>query len=118
METLTEIDSQVFNALKEEVGADFMGEMVEIYCDDTRQQIELLQSALAQGDVGTFTRAAHSLKSTSLSLGALAFGSLARELEMLGRSGSLAETFEIYLKMQSACEPLFQALKDLCHDQN
>jgi histidine phosphotransfer protein HptB len=118
METLAEIDSRVFNALKEEVGADFMGEMVETYCDDARQQIVLLQSALEQGDVGTFTRAAHSLKSTSLSMGALAFGSLARALEMLGREGNLADAHEIFLKMQAACETLFRSLKDLCHGQN
>jgi histidine phosphotransfer protein HptB len=117
MEMLTEIDTWVFNTLKEEVGADFMNEMVEAYCEDARQQIGYLQSALDQSDAGTFIRAAHSLKSTSLSLGALAFGDLARELEILGRAERLGDAQEIYLKMQYACEPLFQALKDLCHEQ-
>lgn len=117
MDPLADIDSRVFNTLKAEVGADFMLELVETYCDDVHQQLQTLQSALDRGDAPTFTRAAHSLKSTSLSLGALSFGSLARELENLGRERKLADAHERYQLMQDACEPLLWALKGLCHDQ-
>ena len=118
MDAQIEIDIQVFNALKAEVGADFMLELVETYCEDARQQMAILQSAVEQGDAETFTRAAHSLKSTSLSLGALAFGSLARALEMLGREGQLAKVHEIFQQMKNTCDPLTQTLKDLCYDQS
>lgn len=117
MDLFTEIDNLVFNALKAEVGADFMLELIETYCDDVHQQMNILQSALDQGDALSFTRAAHSVKSTSLSLGALSFGSLARELEMMGRESRLADAREIYQQMQAACEPLLWTLKGLCHDQ-
>ncbi len=40
-------------------------------------------------DQTTFTRAAHSAKSTSLTFGALGYANLARELEMLGSAGKL-----------------------------
>jgi HPt (histidine-containing phosphotransfer) domain-containing protein len=117
MDAFTEIDNQVFNALKAEVGADFMLELIETYCEDVHQQLHTLQTALDQGDALSFTRAAHSLKSTSLSLGALSFGNLARELEMMGREVRLADASETYQQMQSVCEPLLRKLKDLCHDQ-
>ncbi|MFU8827003.1 MAG: Hpt domain-containing protein [Brevefilum sp.] len=116
MNPLLEIDRLVFNALKVEMGAEFMLEIVETYCDDARQQIGRLLSALDQGDAEAFTRAAHSLKSTSLSLGALAFGDLARDLETLGRAGRLADAQEIVQQVQAACEPLSRILKDLCHE--
>lgn len=118
MDAFTEIDHQVFNALKAEVGADFMLELIETYCDDVHQQMHTLQSALDQGDEPTFTRAAHSVKSTSLSLGALSFGNLARELEMMGREGRLADARVIYQQMQAACELLLWTLKGLGHDQS
>jgi HPt (histidine-containing phosphotransfer) domain-containing protein len=46
---------------------------------------------MAGADRDAFRRAAHSLKSTSESLGATEMATVARELEALGRSGTLSE---------------------------
>ena len=43
-----------------------------------------LRSALAAADADKFRRAAHSLKSNANTFGALAFGAMARELELAG----------------------------------
>jgi len=113
---LTEIDRQVFSTLKGDLGKAFMRELVETFCEDSKQQLDQLRTALEQGDAKTFTRAAHSIKSTSLTFGALAFGELARELEMLGREGNLEASFEKYQRLCDACDDLQHVLKDLCHD--
>jgi HPt (histidine-containing phosphotransfer) domain-containing protein len=46
---------------------------------------EALAAALAAGDVETFRRTAHSLKSNSMTFGAMALGALARSLELDAR---------------------------------
>jgi HPt (histidine-containing phosphotransfer) domain-containing protein len=48
-----------------------------------------LQQALAGQDSEQFRQAAHSIKSTSNSFGALKLGALAKELEMMGRERNL-----------------------------
>lgn len=118
MDALIEIDSRVFNNLRADVGVDFMLEIVETYCEDAHQQIRILQSALDQGDAVAFTRAAHSIKLTSLTVGATVYGSLARDLEMLGREGRLEDCHDKIQQLKDACEPLSQALKGLCHGQS
>ena len=55
------------------MGAEFIGELIDTYCQETPQLIAALQQALAQGDAPAFQRAAHSIKSTSASLGAMEF---------------------------------------------
>ena len=116
MDSPAEIDRQIFNTLKVDLGEDFFYEMIETFCDDTRKQLDQLKSALDQGDSKTFTRAAHTVKSTSLIFGAVAFGNLARELEMLGRDGQLEASHEKYQQLEHACEPLLRAIRNLSRD--
>ena len=71
------------------VGDDFIPELIQAYLEETPKLILDLQDALAAGDAVRFTRAAHSIKSSSASLGALDFSGQAKELEMIGKSGDL-----------------------------
>lgn len=83
------IDQPTFETLKESMGADFLPELVQAYLEETPQLLLKLQEALAKKDCDAFRQAAHSIKSTSNSFGALEFGALAKDLEMMGREGSL-----------------------------
>mgnify|MGYP000926179706 CR=1 FL=1 len=83
------IDLDTLNEMKDTMGAEFVGELIDAYCQETPQLIAALQKALAQGQANDFQHAAHSIKSTSASLGALQFSAAARELEMVGRGSSL-----------------------------
>ena len=71
------------------MGADFISELAQAYFEETPLLLSKLQDALARQDCDLFRQAAHSIKSTSNSFGALEFGALARDLEMLGRAGNL-----------------------------
>ena len=84
------IDLPTFEALKDAMGADFLPDLIQAYFDETPQLLSKLQQALANQDCDAFRQAAHSIKSTSNSFGALEFGALARELEMMGREKKLA----------------------------
>ncbi len=83
------IDKPTFEALVEARGADFIGELIDTYCEETPRLLQDLQAALSGGDADTFRRVAHSIKSSSSSLGALPFAAEARALEMQGKSGDL-----------------------------
>jgi HPt (histidine-containing phosphotransfer) domain-containing protein len=84
------IDPIKFSELKEMMGADFIVELIDTYILETGQLVRQLQQALSAGDGPTFGRLAHSIKSSSASLGALDFSQQARELEMMGKAGDLS----------------------------
>jgi signal transduction histidine kinase/DNA-binding response OmpR family regulator len=83
------VDLTTFENLQKEMGADFTRELVDAYCEDTPRLIDALRQALTRQDAEAFRRAAHSIKSTSTSLGALRSAGLAKELEMMGKAGQL-----------------------------
>lgn len=83
--TMSSIDVNVFNELKDATGAEFIRELIHAFLEDAPAQIALLRSALAAGDFDSFRRAAHTLKSNAATFGAVQFTELARELEIFGR---------------------------------
>jgi HPt (histidine-containing phosphotransfer) domain-containing protein len=72
------------------MGADFIGELIDTYLSDTVDGVAGLRQALQAGDAPVFGRLAHSIKSTSASMGAAILAAQARELEMMGKAGDLA----------------------------
>ena len=104
------IDAMTFAELKTTVGADFIGELIDAYLDDTPRLINDLAESLAQQDATKFGRTAHSIKSSSASLGALPLSLLAKELEMMGKQGNLNEAEP---KVKQLLESYYQVLHKL-----
>jgi HPt (histidine-containing phosphotransfer) domain-containing protein len=90
MEAQEIIDLAAYSQLKDLMGADFMLELIDTYCPETEDLIDKLQAALAAQDAAAFGRLAHSIKSSSASMGALALAGQARELEMMGKACDLS----------------------------
>ena len=82
--TAKTIDPVTFEALQQTAGAEFVGELVDTFLEEAPGMMSELRDALAAGNADTFRRAAHSLKSNSLTFGALTLGAMARELELGG----------------------------------
>ncbi|RZL88976.1 MAG: Hpt domain-containing protein [Variovorax sp.] len=78
------IDLATFAELQDAAGADFIKELVQTFLEEAPAMLQELRNALAAGDADVFRRAAHSLKSNSLTFGALALGAMARDLELGG----------------------------------
>ena len=83
------IDMPTYNQLKELMGADFIAELIDTYNIETTALIEQLGLALTSADAVLFGRSAHSIKSSSASLGAFTLSQQARELEMMGKANDL-----------------------------
>ncbi len=76
------IDPATFRALQDSAGAEFVTELIDAFLQEAPRMLDELSAAQAAGSVDRFRRAAHSLKSNSLTFGATALGELARELEL------------------------------------
>lgn len=109
------IDQTTFDALKEAMGAEFLPELVSAYFDEMPILLSKLHQALAKQDCDAFRQAAHSIKSTSNSFGALEFGALAKELEMMGREVNLDGAPAKVEALTSGYELVRQALEGLTH---
>ena len=83
------IDPEAWETMKSMTGPEFLGELIDVYLNDSPQLIEQIRSGLAAVEIDTVRRAAHSLKSNSASLGANRLASTARELEMIAKGGTL-----------------------------
>jgi PAS domain S-box-containing protein len=110
------IDQAVFERLAETMGGGFVVELIDTFRDDAREQIDTLRRALAGTDLEAFRRAAHSLKSTSESLGASDLAELARELEAQARAGSLEGAGDRVERLAGEYESAARALEDLRRD--
>jgi HPt (histidine-containing phosphotransfer) domain-containing protein len=73
-----------------EYGEDFVVELAGDFLSDAAARMERLREALARGDTDSLILEAHTLKSSSANLGALAFADLAKRFETAGRDGDLA----------------------------
>jgi HPt (histidine-containing phosphotransfer) domain-containing protein len=86
------IDSGTFAELQASAGEDFVGELIDTFFEEAPTMLAELRRAAAAGEAEAFRRAAHSLKSNANTFGALALGTLARELELGGLdAGTVAD---------------------------
>ncbi|OGO64458.1 MAG: hypothetical protein A2029_08660 [Chloroflexi bacterium RBG_19FT_COMBO_47_9] len=113
MEEQAIIDMPTYNELKELMGADFAVELIDTYNIETGALIEQLGQALTSGDVAVFGRCAHSIKSSSASLGALALSQKARELEMMGKANDLTGAGQKVEKLETDFLLVKQFLEEL-----
>ncbi|MGH2401139.1 MAG: Hpt domain-containing protein [Candidatus Limnocylindria bacterium] len=87
------VDEKVLEELRASVGGDtaFVRDLIEAYLADSAGQLEAIEAALAADDAEALVRPAHTLKSSSATVGAMDLSALARTLEMAGRAGSLGD---------------------------
>jgi len=105
------IDLTVFRELQDTAGAEFVAELVDTFLEEAPGMLAALRQARAAADADAFRRAAHSLKSNSLTFGASALAAQARAIELGGITGEAAlEALEAaYTQAAAALEELRDA---------
>jgi HPt (histidine-containing phosphotransfer) domain-containing protein len=108
------LDQTTLDALLDSLGGDFdfLKELVDAYLDSTPGLFAAMRQAAAAGDGAGLQRAAHSLKTGSASMGALALAALCKQLEDTGRSGVLDGTMALIEVVAAAYEEVATALRD------
>ena len=98
------------------MGGAFIAELIDTFGEDARELITALRRALAETDLDAFRRAAHSLKSTSETLGAVRLAAAARELEAMARAGSVEGARARLERLVGEYEIVTRLLGDLRRD--
>ena len=85
------INEGIVNELIDVMGSEFTS-LVKVYLEDTPKNLGILVAAAERGDVQAMIAPAHSLKSTSANLGAMALSDLAKLIEHGARAGTLRDS--------------------------
>ena len=110
------IDRPTFERLTATMGGAFVVELIDTFGEDARELVGTLRRALAETDIDAFRRAAHSLKSTSETVGATGLAALARELESMARTGRLDGADGRLEQLVGSYEIVTRALEELRRD--
>lgn len=97
-----------------ENAAEIMVELIDCYLEEAPLLVQAIGKAVAQEDAATLRQAAHSLKSSSLSFGAVNLSNLCQQLEAIGCTGTIAEAVEKVPQLQSEYERVQAALQVEC----
>ncbi|HEY9748089.1 MAG TPA: response regulator, partial [Allocoleopsis sp.] len=84
------IDANVLQSFREMIGEDadaILVEMIDCYLEDAPKLVSAIASAVERDDAKQLHSCAHTLKSSSLTLGATTLSNVCKELEALGRTG-------------------------------
>ena len=88
------IDLATFAELQAAAGVDFVRELVQTFLEEAPGMLDELRDALAAGQADAYRRAAHSLKSNSLTFGARQLGAMAREQELGGVAAAHSDALD------------------------
>ncbi|HEY3340843.1 MAG TPA: Hpt domain-containing protein, partial [Anaerolineae bacterium] len=92
---------------------DETGEVVSIFLENGAKLLEEMQQALLKQDPNAMEHAAHTLKSSSATFGALRLSALCKELELLGRQKQLAGAEERVRCAESEFERVKAEIKEI-----
>ena len=110
---LGEIDPAVIDSLRGLVTEEGQfREMIDLFLDDTPLRLQALHSALEASNAHALERAAHQLKGSCGSFGALRMVRLCMDLEALARAGNLDEAAAPMRDLEAEFERVRTALAD------
>lgn len=83
------LDDAVLAELRDSTGGDeeFVRELVDAYVGEATGYLEAMTSAAAADDAAAIVRPAHTLKSSSATMGAMRLSAICRGIEEAGRAG-------------------------------
>lgn len=108
------VDMDTINRLKElsEDTPEFLGELVDIYLEQADTLMAQLREAHDKGDAETYKRTAHTLKGSSLNIGALEFAEICKILEHKSLSEDKEDMSGLLEELEIVYPKTIQALKE------
>ncbi len=95
-------------------GPNLLGKMTELYLSSSRRLIDDARKSLASRDAPGVVQAAHALKSSSSSVGAMLLAELCDTMEMAGRQANFDGSESLLEKMVAEHARVVRALDSLC----
>jgi len=97
-------------ALSSSNGEALLERVLHAYLADTPPHLQALHTAIAAGNTDQLRKTAHTLKSSSANVGALALSQRCKDLEQLGRNNTTAGAAELLADMERSFQAVRQAL--------
>ncbi len=94
-----------------ENASEMLAAVIDSYLEDAPKLLQAINAAIGQEQAGTLRQAAHTLKSTSATLGATTLSQLLAELEAKGRAGTLEGTLQKLPQLAAEYERVQAALQ-------
>lgn len=117
------IDPKVLAALRKMAGnraPEVIRELIESYLEDSPAYLQAITTAVNQDEPQALKQAAHSLRSCSVHLGATQLSNLCKEVETIGRNGTILgaseKVPEIELEYERVCLILHKELTTLLQE--
>ncbi|WP_235526333.1 response regulator [Nostoc piscinale] len=110
------IDPSFLEELKNMAGSDgehLVSELIQVYLEDTPMRIEMIQTAIAVGDRIKLQKAAHALRSPSVSIGAVNLGDICETLENSAPHQSLESLALLINQLESEYNKVITALQNI-----
>ena len=104
------IDPAAYSAVKDAMGEIFV-ELIQTFQEYVPTQISKLGMAIAQADSSAVFNAAHAIKSSSGTIGALGLASTAEHIEQLGRDDSRDEIEQHFQTLQNQYQEVIDFLQ-------
>jgi signal transduction histidine kinase/CheY-like chemotaxis protein/HPt (histidine-containing phosphotransfer) domain-containing protein len=106
------LDGRILAGLRDLEGSSpgLVGNVVDTYLEASASLWSDVRRCIAAGDASGVARAAHTLKSSSAQVAALALSALCKELEALARSGSLEGAADLAARIDLEIESAWEAL--------
>jgi CheY-like chemotaxis protein len=106
------LDVEVIEELRAIMGDEYLG-LIRMFFEDAPTHIAKLQAALAANDVAAMVAPAHTLKSSSANLGAMALSAVAKRIEQGARTASLEKPALAVLMLENEFKRAKAALEKL-----
>jgi len=97
--------------LKAGGASDIVEKVIRMYLTNAPSLLEKMHSAVAAGDADALRDAAHTLKSSSASVGATDLAATCKQLEALGRQGRVADAMPVVGGAETEFEAVSRALQ-------
>jgi len=102
----------IIRDMEDEDDPNMLADIIGLYLDMAPELLQVMQTAIAHKDAEPLRIAAHTLKSSSANVGARMLSDLCRELEELGRSGSLENAATKFSQLHHEYQRVDAALSD------
>lgn len=91
--------------------ADILAELIDSYLEDAPQRLVAIHHAVNTEDAAALRSVAHSLRSLSVTIGAMTFGKLCRELEAMGHAGTTVSASTLVSQLETEYQRVEAALQ-------